>query len=703
MRKVRSLDTDRYSFLVQLTVAAVVGGAAFCLALPISIVNPKNIAWLDYADLASQYLGWAFFRKSPTDFPLFGNSQFGLELASSIYFSDAIPLLALPLKAVASVLSEPFQYFGIWLLACFILQAFFSFRLARQCGVPVAASVGFAALVCFFPPLLLGMTQYPALSGHWLILAALSEYLKPVRRRDYWWATLCVIAAMVHSYIFVMVSAIWAAHLSKDKVEGRAGTSELVFEAVKVIGAVTFFLWISGFFSISSGFGRFGYGHYQLKLLGPVDPGHFSRFLPDLPSIGDDYDSFAYLGAGWLLLIAFGVAAASKSRPWRVDRALIPIFVVFFFMVIFAVSNRIALADHLFTAFKVPEFLLPLTSSLRYSVRLAWPAFYLALLLLFVISFKKFGERTALAIIAASVLVQVMDVWPILSLNRHLHAEVGSRWPSPLNSKFWDEAAQVYDFVRRIPVGNKTYQWDVFAYYSHENGLETDSVYFARVDKNKLADSQRRAVQLVTTARFSPDTLYVVDIPTARSVLARREVNADVLAVDGFVAVAPHPGPRWRGFDDVAPVSGADLWLSLKSEDNLSVVGGSPGNAVLGAGWNTDGGGRVRAQGWASELVFLLRPKGNALQIGLHGDCLTQLPAGVTLTFNDQSIHHKPVSSGSGLLDIVVPIELIRMPPLPNVLQLRWGEWVEERATYFGAKGECGLPSLNAVTVSGPR
>lgn len=702
MRNFRSLDADPYSFLVQLTVAAVVGGAAFFLALPISILDPKNIAWLDYADLASQYLGWAFFRKSPADFPFLGYSEFGLDLASSIYFSDAIPLLALPLKAISSVLSEPFQYFGIWLLTCFFFQAFFAIRLAHQCGLPVVAAAGFSALVCLFPPLLLGMTQYPALSGHWLILATLSEYLRNGPRLDHRWATLCVIAAMVHSYIFVIVSAVWASHLLKDKFEGRAEISDLLFEAVKVIGSVTFFLWISGFFAISSGFGRFGYGQYQLKLLGPIDSGGFSSFLPDLPSIGDDYEGYSYLGAGWLLLIAVGIAATWKSRPRRVDRSLIPLFLVLAFMVVFAISNRVALADYLLTPFEVPDFLMPLTSSLRYSARLAWPAFYIALLFLLVISFKRFGKQTAFVIIAGCVAVQVTDVWPVLSLNRRLHADIGSRWPSPLGSKFWGEAAQTYDFVRRIPVGNKTYEWDVFAYYSLKNGLETDSVYFARVDKNKLADSQRRTEQLVTTARFSSDTLYVVDIPTARSVLARNEPNADVLSVDNFIVVAPRPGPRWRELNDVVPVSGANVWLSLKAGDNLSVASGRPGNAVLGVGWSIDGRGHVRAQGWVSELVFLLRPKGNVLQIGLHGDCLAQLPAGVVLTFNDQFIPHNPVSSDSGLLDVVVPTALIRSPPSPNVLQLRWGEWVEERATYFGSKAECGLPSLKTVTVSGP-
>jgi len=36
-------------------------------------------------------------------------------------FFDSIPLLAFLFKPFTSLLPEPFQYFDLWLLACFIL------------------------------------------------------------------------------------------------------------------------------------------------------------------------------------------------------------------------------------------------------------------------------------------------------------------------------------------------------------------------------------------------------------------------------------------------------------------------------------------------------------------------------------------------------------------------------------------------------
>ena len=54
-----------------------------------------------------------------------------MELGSSIVFSDSIPLLALALKPFSAWLPASFQYFGAWIAACFVLQAWFGWKLLR--------------------------------------------------------------------------------------------------------------------------------------------------------------------------------------------------------------------------------------------------------------------------------------------------------------------------------------------------------------------------------------------------------------------------------------------------------------------------------------------------------------------------------------------------------------------------------------------
>ena len=93
-------------------------------------LDPTNIDWLKgNKDPTQHYLGLAFYLNSPWQWPLGLNPQYGLDISSSIVYSDSIPLLAITFKALSGWLTTPFQYFGWWLLACFILQAWFAWKL----------------------------------------------------------------------------------------------------------------------------------------------------------------------------------------------------------------------------------------------------------------------------------------------------------------------------------------------------------------------------------------------------------------------------------------------------------------------------------------------------------------------------------------------------------------------------------------------
>src|SRR5262245_43769209 len=78
---------------------AIIGGALFFVILRGSLLNPQNIAWL-YApvDSSAYYIAAAYFIKSGWTLPPGANPEYGLEIASSIFYADSIPLGALLLK-----------------------------------------------------------------------------------------------------------------------------------------------------------------------------------------------------------------------------------------------------------------------------------------------------------------------------------------------------------------------------------------------------------------------------------------------------------------------------------------------------------------------------------------------------------------------------------------------------------------------------
>ena len=80
------------------------GITTFFLIIGPKALNPLNIQWLLRGDALEDYLGWAFFKNSSWMFPPGLNPKYGLEISSSIVFSDSIPLLSFFFKGlVASV------------------------------------------------------------------------------------------------------------------------------------------------------------------------------------------------------------------------------------------------------------------------------------------------------------------------------------------------------------------------------------------------------------------------------------------------------------------------------------------------------------------------------------------------------------------------------------------------------------------------
>ena len=145
------------------------GVLAFFIIIGPRVLYPTNIAWLEgsgdvvrgNSDPAQHYLGWLFFRNSEWSFPIGLNPTYGLELGNAILFTDSNPLLAFLFKPFASLLPEPFQYSGMWLLACFVLQAWFGWKLAALLSESTPIKVFSTGLFVFAPPMMWRSSRPP--------------------------------------------------------------------------------------------------------------------------------------------------------------------------------------------------------------------------------------------------------------------------------------------------------------------------------------------------------------------------------------------------------------------------------------------------------------------------------------------------------------------------------------------------------------
>ena len=96
-------------------------------------IDPTNFSFYynnsNSEDSKMHFLGWHFYRFSAWSSPIGLNPSYGLELSSSIVYSDSIPILAIFFKIFRQLLSQNFHFFGIWIFICIYFQAYFSFKL----------------------------------------------------------------------------------------------------------------------------------------------------------------------------------------------------------------------------------------------------------------------------------------------------------------------------------------------------------------------------------------------------------------------------------------------------------------------------------------------------------------------------------------------------------------------------------------------
>jgi hypothetical protein len=520
--------------------AVLVGLIVFLSVRGANIARTGNIEWLMAGDPLQHWMGWQFFRQSPFwQWPLGANPSNGLEISSSVVYSDSIPLMAMLFKAFNAWLPPDFQYFGIWLGLCFCLQALLAWRLLCLVGVDRRVAVLGCAFFAMAPSLLFRMLHgHYALVAHWMLLAGLCLYFTP-RYRRMAWPVLLVLAALVHAYLLVMVWAIWVADLAQRRWLRQARTLALLGDMALGHAAVLAAMAAAGYFMVGTSVANWGYGFYRFNLLSLLDPDHlWSRTLRDQPSGDGDYEGFAFLGLGVLLLAVILVADSLRAGRPRWRPGLLPLVAVLLGLTLFAVSSSVAFGFHELVRLELPKAMDALTGGLRASGRLAWPAYYAIMLFICASALARCPRRVATALCALLLVAQVLDT------------EIGRRvlrqrmdlspWYSPLQSAAWDDFGRRYRRVLLVEPRNVAPHWQVLGRFAVDHGMAINTAYLARSDGNREAAYAARMRAVVERNAYEPDALYVFenDALWHQALAQRRE--ADVVGVvDGIRVLAP--------------------------------------------------------------------------------------------------------------------------------------------------------------------
>jgi hypothetical protein len=522
-------------------------------------VNPFNTKWISKGDLLSSQIQWNFYRKTPIiQWPITAIPNYGESLGTVV--GSGIALVEIPLKLVNQVLPSNFQYFGLWILACFVLQGHFAAKILGHFNLSVIAK-NIGSIIFITSPILvlrIGELGHPMLAAHFLILGSIVLYLNN-DQNDFKWLILLVISMLTNLYLFVIVYGVYIARVIQNVVVQRNWVSikanmQKVLYSTFIAICVFVFL---GYFNFRNS--ELGSGFFRLDIYGLLNPGyaHETSFSwvanlldADHSSIRrfHDYEGVAYLGLAPLIGLILYIQNM-RLKNYRSEVANISgIILIAMALFLVALSNRISVAGFEIS-YWWPTILTDLRQAFRAATRFSWLIYYVLMLLGLVALFRyasKGGRRTYLA--GMLLLVHIIDIFPAIS---HLHVKQTESEvrESSLSSSLWPEIAQSKD--RLILYPNFDLQslndiefseiwhenWQDFALFAIDEGLNTNFVYASRSMFTEIEKQNRASRALLLKGEITGTDIWLIGDESLWKFMKASHMNLNFEQIDGYFVV----------------------------------------------------------------------------------------------------------------------------------------------------------------------
>jgi len=489
---------------------AILGGLVFLSIYGAKILDPAFIEWRMHGDAAQHFLGWHFFRSEPWHFPLGLIKSFQYPHGTSVVYTDSIPFLTIPLKLFSPLLPDPFQYCGLWLLCCYILQGYFaSLLLGQVIQNPILNLLG-TFFFLLSPTLVhLSLLGHESQACHWLILASLYLYFQADSLRNkIKWVLVMLASAMIHFYLLVMVIIIWMGYLLKHLLEGNREKiiSVIKFGAVSSISTLLA-MWVAGYFVIdAASSASFGFDEFSMNLLAPINPAPYQfTFLNAKPLVTyRQEEGFNYLGFGMLLLLVISSYEFLRHKEAYVARRDLPLTLVALILFMLALSNKITLAHVVLFEADLPDFLDKAFNIIRASGRMFWPVSYLLMLAAMAVIVKYNKMKSAALLFMFFGGVQVVDFLPWyreLSLDKQT-------WQSPLKSDLWNQIAEKINHIVFVPAVTYGDDYVPFSYLAANHKKTINAAYLARTPDR--TDYTAKLLKELKEGKIRHDALYII-------------------------------------------------------------------------------------------------------------------------------------------------------------------------------------------------
>lgn len=394
----------------------------------VATLDPSNINWLmsAYHDWGQHYLGWAYFREEPWTFPIGNIQNYNYPAGTNIGLTDSIPLLGIFFKLFSILLGEEFQYFGFWLLLCFFLNGYYSYKIFKLYYDESKIVLLISTFFIIVNPVLLYRGMHPALCGQWLILASLYNYLKnsninnvlSINKNQF---LILVLSALINPYLFLMVVGfnliIPFKNYFYDKTLNLKQT--IIFPVISIITVLILWYFV-GLITLKNDKGLEvidSYGLYGFNLNNFYNSCGYSKFLKQLPWTNHhQYEGFAYLGLGFIILsILLFIFYFIKIKSFRFNKKLIPLFLLVICYTLFSITNKISYGENIIE-YPTLGIIKKVGNIFRASGRFIWIFYYTLYLFVLLLAIKfKVNNKIKISILTVLFAFQIYDISQLIT------------------------------------------------------------------------------------------------------------------------------------------------------------------------------------------------------------------------------------------------------------------------------------------------
>lgn len=554
--------------IVIYAIVGILSACAFISIYGIYILNPTYTDWLMVGgDLSQHYLGWTGYRNSDWMFPIGMHNSLSYPEYTSIIFTDSIPLFAVFFKLLSPILPAQFQYFGLWGLMCFVLQGIFAAKILK-CHAKSLISIIIGSLIFIFSPvMLMRMFGHSALSAHWILLFALMAFINYAEYKDRWKkliAHIClmgILSSSVHMYFVLISGIVLIGIIALDFAAYRSWN-----RAIKMLGSyllsVVIVVYLLGGFSSGMSVSGSPIGEYSFNLNAFINPQDWSIYLKTLPLWSFwQFEGFAYLGAGCLLLSLFAVSFFFQNQQLKLflnkkKYFIVALILLCFIATVVAMSPTITFNEKALFTYPLPDFILKIWSIFRASGRTIWIVVYLIVFYSAIAVMKLSKRQVSAGLLAIALVIQVTDISGQLK-QKGLQYNVYNQYNSPLQTEeFWQKVGE-NEQIKQVIYTNLTQDYSycfALTQWAMMNNKTTSSFYLARANTDTLQSIIDDALENVT-----PECIYIFDDQTK---LSCAQYDLHYYSIDGIIVGYCEP---IEGFQEILP---SDIYVSWSFGDN---------------------------------------------------------------------------------------------------------------------------------------